>query len=410
MNGPLTEQEQPLEGLKVLDLTKLLPGPLCTMILGDYGAEIIKVEDTDAGDPTRFVGTAVQGKGSFFGQLNRNKKSIALNLKTDDGREVIKKLAERSDVLVEGFRPGVMDRLKLGYENLRAVNPGLIYVSISGYGQQGPYREKAGHDINYTALSGLLELSAGNNDSPVMPAVQIADIAGGSLMAVNGILMALYKRQGKKEGSYVDISMTRNMLPWLAYAASFIDDPDKIPRRGCGHITGAYACYNIYETSDGKHMSLGALEPVFWQNFCETIDKRQWVPLQFDNESREELIEAVRKIFKKKTRAQWEEIFSQADACCEPVLNLQEAIDHPISQSGNYWIRSSSDEEEIEIQTGFPLLFSGQPGKLKLPPPRHGEHTSEILKSLGYQNSEITDMRDKGAVFIETLPKRLSDL
>jgi crotonobetainyl-CoA:carnitine CoA-transferase CaiB-like acyl-CoA transferase len=398
MTGPERGKEQPLKGLQVLDLTKLLPGPLCTMILGDYGAEIIKVEDIHAGDPTRFVGTAVQGSGSFFRQLNRNKKSIALNMKTEEGREVIRKLAERSDILVEGFRPGVMDRLKLGFETLRAINPSLIYVSISGYGQNGPYREKAGHDINYTALSGLLDLSAGKNDSPVMPAVQIADIAGGSLMAVSGILMALYKRQRNKLGSFVDISMTRSMLPWLAYAASFLDNPDQLPRRGCGHLTGAYACYNIYETSDGKQMSLGALEPAFWQKFCETVGKPQWVSMQFDDEGREELIDAVRNLFKKKTRIKWEEIFGQIDACCEPVLNLQEAIDHPISRSDNYWIRSSSADGENEILTGFPILFSGRPGELKLPPPLHGEHTVEILKSLGYQSEVIAEMREKGII------------
>ncbi len=398
MTGPLSEREQPLQGLRVLDLTKLLPGPLCTMILGDYGAEIIKVEDIHAGDPTRFVGNAVKGSGSFFRQLNRNKKSIALNLKTEEGCEVIKKLAVRADVLVEGFRPGVMDRFDLGFETLSSLNPRLVYASISGYGQQGPYREKAGHDINYTALAGLLDLSAGKGDSPVMPAVQIADIAGGSLMAINGIMMALYAMQRTGQGSFVDISMTRSMLPWLAYAASFLDHPEEIPRRGCGHLTGAYACYNIYETADGKQMSLGALEPAFWQRFCETVGKQEWISMQFAEEGREELIDAVRDLFKGKTREQWEEIFNQVDACCEPVLDLHEAIDHPVSRSENLWIKGSSTDGENEIMTGFPLLFSGQPGELRLPPPRHGEHSSEILLAIGYEKKAIAELREKGVI------------
>jgi len=398
MTGPLSEREQPLKGLQVLDLTKLLPGPLCTMILGDYGAEIIKVEDIHAGDPTRFVGNVVKGSGSFFRQLNRNKKSIALNLKTEEGCEVIKKLAVRADVLVEGFRPGVMDRLDLGFKKLGSLNPRLIYVSITGYGQQGPYREKAGHDINYTALAGLLDLSAGEGDIPVMPAVQIADIAGGSLMAINGIMMALYERQRTGKGSYVDISMTRSMLPWLTYAASFLDSIEKLPRRGCGHLTGAYACYNIYGTADEKQMSLGALEPAFWQRFCETVGKPQWISMQFAEEGREELIDAVRDLFKGKTREQWEEIFNQVDACCEPVLDLHEAIDHPVSRSENFWIKGSSTDGENEIMTGFPILFSGQPGELKLPPPRHGEHSSEILLAIGYEKKAIAELREKGVI------------
>ena len=390
----------PLSGLNVIDLTRLLPGPLCTMMLGDYGAEIVKVEDVDAGDPTRFVGRLFEGSGSFFRQLNRNKKSLALNLKTAEGREIIRKLAVKADVLVEGFRPGVMDRLGLGYEEISKVSNRLVYAAISGYGQEGPYRERAGHDINYTAIAGLLDLSAANTGSPIMPAVQIADIAGGSLMALSGIMFALFERQQSGKGSFVDISMNRGLLPWLTYAASTIGSDEKIPRRGSGHITGAYACYNIYETADGKQMTLGALEPVFWQRFCETVGKTQWVSRQFEQAGQAELIKGVELIFKEKSRQQWEELFATVDACCEPVLNMEEAINHPVSQYGNYWLNAPCGEEKTEIMTGFPLLFTGSPGELRLAPPRHGEHTMEILQSIGYDHETITGLIGRGIIKI----------
>lgn len=392
----------PLQGLIVLDLTRLLPGPLCTMLLGDYGANVIKVEDVDAGDPTRFVGRFIEGSGSFFRQLNRNKRSIALNLKTDAGRKIILQLAEKADVLVEGFRPGVMDRLGIGYESLEQINTRLVYAAISGYGQSGPYRERAGHDINYSALSGLLDLSAEIDGAPVMPSAQIADIAAGSLMAVNGVMFALYERERSGRGQFVDISMSRGLLPWLTYAASTLSSNESLPRRGNGHITGAFACYNMYETADGKQMSLGALEPIFWQRFCQAIEKPEWSSLQFDQDSREDLIEGVSKIFKEKSRKEWEVFFSDIDACCEPVLELQEAIEHPLNKDNLNWIDYCCADGAKEKLTGFPLLFNDQPGKMQLPPPRHGEHSREILEGLGYDQADITE-------FLNTLVIKIAD-
>lgn len=392
----------PLQGLVVLDLTRLLPGPLCTMLLGDYGANVIKVEDTDAGDPTRFVGRFIEGSGSFFRQLNRNKRSIALNLKTEAGTKIFLQLAEKADVLVEGFRPGVMDRLGIGYEALKKVNPGLVYAAISGYGQSGPYRARAGHDINYSALSGLLDLSAEKDGLPVVPSAQIADIAGGSLMAISGIMFALYDRERSGRGQFVDISMSRGLLPWLTYAASTLGSGESLPRRGNGHITGAFACYNIYETADGKQMSLGALEPQFWQRFCEAVGKPEWTSLQFDHDSREDLIESVSAIFKEKSRIDWEVCFSEIDACCEPVLDLQEAVDHPLNKDNLNWIEYCCADGVKEKLTGFPLLFDDQSGKMLLPPPRHGEHSREILEGLGYDQTEINE-------FINALVLKIAD-
>lgn len=385
-----------LSGLKVLDLTRLLPGPLCTMMMGDYGAEVIKVEDPAFGDPTRAVGEQVEGNGAFFRQLNRNKKSICLNLKTEAGKEIFRRLAIQSDVLVEGFRPGVMQRLGLGYEEIKKINPGIVYASISGYGQEGSYRERAGHDLNYAALAGLLELSAAPGEGPVMPAVQIADIAGGSLTALSGITMALFARSNSGRGAYVDISMTRGLLPWLTYAASYLNSAEALPRRGRGYITGAFACYNLYETGDGKYMSLGALEPTFWQNFCLAVNRPDWVPLQFDEADRLKLIEEVQALFKEQARDHWVELFSKHDACCEPVLALPEAVEHPLSRELGFWLDVPMEENRREKQPGFPLLFSGGAGNLRMPPPRLGQQTAEILRSLGYDDSAIAAFQNEG--------------
>ncbi len=398
MESGSSANKLPLQGLMIIDLTRLLPGPLCTMLMGDYGAEVVKIEDHNAGDPTRFVGRYFEGSGSFFRQLNRNKKSLAVNLKTEEGRAAVKKLAEKSDVLIEGFRPGVMNRLGLSYSELSRLNRRLVYASLTGYGQEEPYRDRAGHDINYTALSGVLDLSAEKGGSPQMPAIQVADIAGGAMMALSGIMIALYQREQSGRGSFTDISMTRGLLPWLTLAASAVNSSEDTARRGSGPITGAFACYNIYETADGKYMSLGALEPVFWQNFCEAVGRKQWVALQFEQEGRERLIREVQDLFKNKTRAQWENLFADGDACCEPVLSLEEAVEHPLNRIGRYWIKVKNAEGRTEIMPGFPLLFSGQTGQVRLPPPRHGEHTAEILQSLGYDRPGIEELASRGTI------------
>ncbi len=377
----------------MLDFTRLLPGPVCTMLLADYGAEVIKVEDVRGGDPARYAGNS-SGKSALFYQVNRNKKSIAVNLKNDSGREAVKKIAARVDILVEGFRPGVMERLGLGYEDLSKINEQLIYASISGYGKVGVYRNRAGHDLNYSALTGLLDLSAEEDGPPVMPAVQIADIAGGSLMALNGIMFALFKRMREGKGEHVDVSMARGLLPFLAYAASGQAESGELPRRGKGLITGAFACYNLYETADGKYMSLGALEPVFWQRFCETVGKPDWIDRQFDQEKRTELIEQVKQLFKKRSRSEWEETFAKVDACCEPVLDLNEAREHPLASQEGYFLKGPAGD----FMTGFPLLFSGQGGELRLDPPGHGEHTVNILNRFGFGKREIEELKQKKAI------------
>ncbi len=395
------KRDLPLEGLAVLDFTRLLPGPLCTMLLGDYGAEVLKIENLNAGDPTRFVGRFIDGSGAFYRQLNRNKKSVAIDLKSEQGREVIKELVKKADVIVEGFRPGVMDRLGLSYRELEKINKSLVYASVTGYGQESIYRKKAGHDLNYQALSGLLDLSAEKGDHPLMPAVQIADIIGGTMMTLSGILMALYQRERTDKGSYVDLAMTRGLLPTLTLAAAALNSGDETARRGSGQISGAYACYNIYETADGKYMSLAAMEPFFWQIFCEATGHPEWSELQYDQDQRTIMIDEVSKLFKKKTRAEWVEFFSNVDACCEPILTLEEAVDHPLNHDGSYWIKAETGSGEIEILPGFPVLFSGQGGQLRYDPPLHGEHTREILEKHGYRQADIEEMAANSVIKIK---------
>lgn len=398
MKNNTDKLKQPLDGLQVVDLTRYLPGPLCTRVLGDYGAEVIKIEDIDTGDPTRFIGSTISGTGSYFRQLNRNKRSIAINLKTKQGCAIVKALVLKSDLLVEGFRPGVMDRLGLGYKQLKVTNKRLVYTAITGYGQVGSYSHKAGHDINYTALSGLLDLSAVLNEPPAVPAVQIADIAGGAFSALTGILMALYARQHSGEGTFVDISMTRNLVPWLTYAAAFLNQKEDYPRQNSGQITGAYACYNIYETADRRYISLGALEPVFWKRFCETVNKPEWIDLQYDRFANNKLITEVRNLFISKKRDRWLEIFEEVDCCLEPVLTLAEAVDHQISRENQFWIEQSHGSDQKEIVNGFSILFSGQPGNIRLSPPKHGEHTFNILNDLGYSSPQIEKLQEQGIV------------
>lgn len=401
MNLTGKKESLPLEGLVVVDLTRLLPGPLCTMLLGDYGAEVIKIEDTGAGDPTRFVGRTFKGSGSFFRQLNRNKKSLALNLKTGEGVSVVKKLAAKADLLVEGFRPGVLEKLDLGYNGLVRTNKRLVYASITGYGQSGSYSAKAGHDINYTALSGVLAINTAKGRLPEVPGLQIADISAGALTALNGIMFALYRREKSGEGSYVDISMTRGLLPFLALAAGAYNSGEETAKQKGGPITGAYACYNIYETADGKAVSLGALEPVFWQRFCEKISRPDWTVLQYDSQQRTYLIEELGEIIKSKTRDEWVEYFIDTDACFEPVLELEEAIDHTLSRENDYWLREKDEKGESELTAGYPLLISGSGGSKRKSPPRHGEDTADILTTLGYGRQEIELMADKGIVKVE---------
>jgi len=389
----------PLAGIKVLDLSRLLPGPYCSLMLGDLGADVLKVEDPQQGDYARWWGPRIHNQSAFFLMVNRNKKSMKLNLKTDMGTDIFLQLARQHDVLLEGFRPGVMERLGLGYETLREENPGLIYCAITGYGYTGPYRDRAGHDLNYLSLSGVLGTTGSKGGPPVIPGVQIADLGGGAMAAALAILAAYIARQKTGKGQFIDISMLDGSFSWLSVplAKTLADGEDL--SRGDSFLTGRYACYRVYETKEGRYMGLAALEPQFWEVFCTTVEREDLLEYQFsEGEGQAYLIAEVSKIFKDKTRAEWVEFLKTADCCCEPVNSVSEALSDPQLLARDMILEMDHPTEGRIKQIGIPMRFSETPGAITLTPPGHGEHTIEILGALGYEDEEIKKMEEQGII------------
>ncbi|MGD9261584.1 MAG: CaiB/BaiF CoA-transferase family protein, partial [Desulfobacterales bacterium] len=278
-----------LSGITVIDLSRLLPGPYCSMILADHGARVIAIEDR------RFL-----ADGLFFNIVNRNKEHMSLNLKTDEGKEIFFRLAQTADVLLEGFRPGVVNRLGVDYDSVRKVNSQIIYCSITGYGQNGPYRDRVGHDVNYLSNAGVLNLIGEPDRPPSIPGVQIADIAGGGMNAAIGILLALFAREKTGKGQYIDISMTDGMVAFLPAVMFFQQLTGQEPRRANDMLSHRYACYNTYETADGEYISIGAVENRFWKKLCEVLEVPQYAELQYDDQHRLKIIDYMRETFKKK--------------------------------------------------------------------------------------------------------------
>ncbi len=374
---------QPLDYITVLDLTRLLPGSVATMWLGDFGANVIKIEDTKSGDPARSMPPFINGEGAVFLATNRNKKSITLDLKSPDDKEIFLKLVAVADVLVEGFRPGVMHRLGFDYESLKMINPKLVYCSISGYGQDGPYRERGGHDINYMAIAGALGLNGLAREAPSIPGVQIADLAGGSMQSVMGILLALMARDKSGVGQFVDVSMMDGAFSMMQVPLSVYFATGHVPERGSETLSGKYACYNIYETSDGRHLSLGALELKFWTNTCQTLGREDLIPLHFaGGEIQKNCIAEVRTIFKSKTAIEWLEIFASTDACLMLINSAEEAVNDPQVQQRELVIEIDHPKAGKLNQIANPVKLSATPAETFLPPPGLGEHTQEIVRSL----------------------------
>ncbi|HWE10206.1 MAG TPA: CaiB/BaiF CoA-transferase family protein [Solirubrobacteraceae bacterium] len=393
----------PLDGLTVLDLSRLLPGGFCSLLLADFGADVIKVEDTGAGDyvrwsPPRYEGAAPSASSALFLSLNRGKRSIRLNLKTEAGRDVLLRLARNADVLLESFRPGVMDRLGVGYERLRAENPGLVYCAITGYGQDGPGRDRSGHDMNYLGLNGILGLTGEAGGPPVQAAAQIADLGGGALMAAVGILIALREREGSGEGQFVDCSMFDGSLSWLAMLAAEAFATGRAPRRGELGLAGRYNCYRPYRCADGW-VTLGALEPKFWQAWCHGVGRPDLVDNAFDSpgsSSHEEVLA----IFAARTRAEWEAFASEHDCCLEPVLELDEALDSELVAAREMVVELAQPGVGRPVRLlGVPVKLSRTPGDAaRAPGPALGEHTDEVLAAAGYAEHEIAGLYAQGAV------------
>jgi crotonobetainyl-CoA:carnitine CoA-transferase CaiB-like acyl-CoA transferase len=388
----------PLDKIRVLDLTRLLPGAVATMMLGDFGAEVVKIEEPGAGEPMRHMPPLVEGEGAYFLATHRNKRSAALNLKHEAGRAAFLRLVEQADVVVESFRPGVMARLGLGYESLRGVNPRLIYCAVTGYGQDGPYAGRAGHDINYIAVAGLLGLNGGRGGEPTIPGVQMADLAGGALQAVVGILLALAARERTGRGQMVDISMTDGALSLMIIQLAAMFATGRTPERGAETLTGRFACYHVYETGDGRHVALGALEPKFWAAACRVLGCEELIAAQFaGGEEQARSVETVQQIFRRRSAAEWLEVFAAADACLELVGDPQEAINHP--QIAHRCLISELDHPAHGPlkQIAPTARLSETPADVRRAPPRLGEHTREVLGEVGYSDDEIERMKGEGA-------------
>ncbi len=381
-----------LKDLKVLDLSRLLPGGFATQLLGDMGAEILKVEDPWLGDYMRWLEPHYEGmeESPLFWGLNRNKRGIKLNLKSDKGKEIIFKLIEEYDVVVEGFRPGVLDKLGIGYEALKEKKPGVIMCSISGYGQDGPYRDKSGHDLNFICQSGILDLNGEKGKDPAMPPVQIGDVGGGALMAVAGILAAAYHRERTGEGQYVDVSMLDGAISFATMLVMQLFSNENL-KRGETMLSGKLPCYNVYPTKDDKYFAVAALEPKFWEDFCKIIEREDLVDYRMSEEPW--VKEELKNLFLSKTRKEWEEIFQQEDVCCDPVLSLDELGDNPHVRHRELLQEMPHPRAGKTKVVDIPMKFYPQEKKPHKSPPDHGQDTEEVLKEQGFSDEEIQALK-----------------
>lgn len=388
-----------LNGLKILDFSTLLPGPYATLMLGDLGAEIIKISSPDKPDivadyPPYIEGTDITANQAWLG---RNKKNLFLNLKTEKAVEIIKKLITEYDIIVEQFRPGVMERLGLGYETLKEINPRLIYCSLTGYGQTGPMKNNAGHDINYLARSGNMNYSGRKSTGPVLTNMQIADIGVGSLYSVIGILSAVHYREVTGKGQYVDVSMFDGLIPFNAMEGAGFLINGKEPEREGTRLNGGSA-YDFYETKDNRYLSVGSLEPKFWKNFCECIELPELVSQTVMPENVSALKEIIRKRILEKTLKEWTDIFEGKDVCVEPVLTMKEAL----TEDKHVKERKLVVDVELPDSNGKTVKQMGMPLKLSECPVEYvktgyplGYHTNSILTDLGYSPAEITNLEEE---------------
>lgn len=371
---------KPLTGIRVLDLTRLLPGAVCTMMLYDMGAEVIKIEDPIHGDYARWMPPMIEGLGAFFRSSNRGKKSVVIDLKQEQGQAILHCLVETADVVIEGFRPGVTRRLRADYETLQQINPRLVYCSLSGWGQDGPYVNVSGHDLNYVALNGLL----GAQETPQPLGGQIADV-GGAYVGVMGILAALFKRSNTDDGDYIDVALSESAMPFamVAWVESFITNRD----RGNLALTGGNAYYRVYYTQDEQPVALGAIEPKFWANFCHAVDKPEWVDNYTDPERQAILIQSLTRLFKEKTADEWGATLGNADCCFTRITAPYDLMDDPhiqvrgmvgVTEKGVPWMRSPIHltDDDIVLQ----------------PAPEYGADTQIVLQQLGYSDDELAQL------------------
>jgi len=398
-------QNGPLSGLRILDLTRLYPGPMATMMLADMGADVIKIEDISNPDYMRFYPPYVENHSAGFLAVNRSKRSLALNLKTQVGREIFLKLTATSDIIVEPFRPGVLDDMGLGYDQACKIRPDIIFVSLTGYGQNGPYAKQAGHDINFIGYSGILAATGTPQTGPVLPGPQLGDLAGGAYMTVVACLAALWSRQTTGKGQQVDVSMLDGLLPLMTLQMAHTWSTHIAFGPGEAPLSGGLACYGVYRCRDGKYMALGILEEKFWKKFCDMAQRPDWVSrFLVRGDDAQNLREEISNLFLTRTRDEWTEIASQLDICLTPVLDPDEVENDPHVQA-----RGMIYEQEHPVcgklkAVGPPIKFSKTPARPSRPAPALGQDTFSILAEIGCTPDQI-EVLIKDGIILKSSPQ-----
>jgi len=390
----MTDRVKPLAGLRVLDLTRLLPGPVATQHLADLGADVVKIEDTGEGDYARRMGARAGETSALFRLINRNKRSLRLDLKTTDGVAVFRRLSSSADVVIEGFRPGVMDRLGLGYAALSADNPRLVMCSISGYGQTGPHAQEAGHDINYIARAGVLDQIGAEGGPPVVPNFQVGDLLGGALTPLVGLLAAVIGARATGQGRHVDVAMTDAVLAHAVFPLAGLLARRAPPPRGADLLSGGVPCYGVYATADGRHMAVGALERKFWDLLCDTIAHPELKPLHLAAGERGAQAKAqLAEIFAGRTQSEWIACFAAVDCCVTPVLRIDEAL-----ESEQVRARQMVVEADGLPQFAPPYKLSGFAFVVERAAPDAGAHSEEILREAGLDDAAVARLREQGII------------
>lgn len=392
----------PLEGLKVLDLSRLAPGPFCSMLLGDLGADVVVVEPPPSARSAMALGALARSgdevRAAAYNVMGRNKRSIILNLRDDQARAVFHRMAETADVVLEGFRPGVVQRLGVDYETIARINPRVVYCSLSGYGQTGPYRDLVGHDINYISVGGALGMIGWPGQPPAIPMNLLADFAGGGLHAAFAILAALLARERTGRGQYVDVAMSDGVLYLLASLVGGYFGSGSVPTPGGTVLNGSVPHYNVYRCKDGRWISLGSLETHFFENLCRVMGREDFIPHQYDSAKRDEIFAHFRERFLTRTRDEWFDILKQTDICAAPVYTLDEALNDPHNLARGM-VQEVDHPTLGKVKTvGIGPKFSETPGRVRSTAPLPGQHTDELLRGAGYSQEEIAALRKRGAV------------
>lgn len=381
-----------LRNLRVIDLSRHAPGPYATMLMADLGADVICVEQPSGQGRRVDAELGVGRKARLHNPVGRNKRSIALDLKDGAMRDVCLRLIEGADIMVEGFRPGVARRLGLDYESVREVNPEVIYCSVSGYGQDGPYRDFVGHDLNYISIAGIMGLTGYRNGPPVIPPNIMGDYAGGGLFAAFSILAAVVSRIHTGKGQYIDMAMSDGALSLANLAVCDYLSSGIPPRPGEYFLLGSLPCYNVYQTADGKWLSIACMEPWFWKKLCERLDCPQFTADQFNEASFDGIFVHLRETFRRKSRDAWFAELSQDEICVTPVYGIEEAIDDPHNRARKMFVELEDAEFGTIKQVGIAPKFSATPGEARTLAPEPGQHTAEILREIGCAEAEIAQL------------------